>query len=242
MATQEIKPSLLITLYKLTEVGAYPNEVIFTTTDLAKLLGASQQTASRHLIELEKMGLIHRVRLGRRESIKITISGVRHLENMFLTLKRAFELKRTETVFEGTVFSGLGEGAYYMNQAGYRQQFALKLGFEPYPGTLNLRVRKEDQEDVKLLEASPFILVEGFTDGSRSFGPAKCFHGRIGDKVDGALILPVRTHYAGDVVELIAVEQLRKALHVKDGDIVKVKAFTTTPRNRTNAVPRTASA
>ena len=45
MSTQEIKPSLLITLYKLIEVGAYPNEVIFTTTDLAKLLKASQQTA-----------------------------------------------------------------------------------------------------------------------------------------------------------------------------------------------------
>jgi riboflavin kinase len=235
MSTQEIKPSLLITLYKLIEVGAYPNEVIFTTTDLAKLLKASQQTASRHLIELEKMGLIHRVRLGRRESIKITNSGVKHLENMFLTLKRAFDLKRTETVFEGVVFSGLGEGAYYVNQSGYKQQFAAKLGFEPYPGTLNLRVRKEDQDDVRLLEASPFILIEGFTDGNRSFGPAKCFHGKIADKIEGALIFPVRTHYAGDVVELISSENLRKALHVKDGDTVKVKAFTTTLNKKNSA-------
>ncbi|HYB66999.1 MAG TPA: helix-turn-helix domain-containing protein, partial [Candidatus Acidoferrales bacterium] len=101
MANQEIKPSLLITLYKLIEVGAYPDEVIFTTTELAKLLGASQQTASRHLIELEKMGLVHRVRLGRRESIKITSGGVKHLDNMFLTLKRAFEMKKTELIFEG---------------------------------------------------------------------------------------------------------------------------------------------
>jgi len=172
MADREIKPSLLITLYKLIEVGAYPDEVIFTTTELAMLLGASQQTASRHLIELEKMGLIHRVKLGRRESIKITGGGVKHLDDMFLTLKRAFDLKKNETVFEGTVFSGMGEGAYYISQSGYRDQFVSKLGFEPYPGTLNLRVRKEDQEEVRLLEASPFILVEGFTDGNRSFGPA----------------------------------------------------------------------
>ncbi len=230
MATQEIKPSLLITLYKLIEVGAYPDEVIFTTTELAKLLGASQQTASRHLIELEKMGLIHRVRLGRRESIKITAGGVKHLDNMFLRLKRAFEMKKTEIIFEGVVFSGLGEGAYYMNQEGYKNQFIEKLGFVPYPGTLNLRVKKENQEEVRMLEASPFILIEGFTDGNRSFGPAKCFHGKVADKIDGALIFPVRTHYSGDVVEMISTEYLRKMLHLKDGDSVKVRAFTSFPQ------------
>jgi len=228
MAAQEIKPNLLITLYKLIEVGAYPNEIIFTTTDLAKLLSASQQTASRHLIELEKMGLIHRVRLGRRESIKITAGGVKHLDNMFLTLKRAFEMKTAETVFEGVVFSGLGEGAYYISQPGYKKQFVEKLGFEPYAGTLNLRVRKEDQEEVRLLEASPFTLIEGFTNGNRSFGPAKCFQDEIADKAEGALIFPVRTHYAGDVVEMISPQYLRKLLHLKDGDAVRIRAFTST--------------
>jgi riboflavin kinase len=237
MATQEIKPSLLITLYKLIEVGAYPNEIIFTTTDLAKLLSASQQTASRHLIDLERMGLIHRVRLGRRESIKITTSGVKHLDNMFLTLKRVFELKSSETVFEGVLFSGLGEGAYYISQPGYEKQFEEKLGFEPYAGTLNLRVRDEDQEKVRLLEASPFNLIEGFTNGNRSFGPAKCFQCEIADKAEGALIFPVRTHYAGDVVELISPQSLRKVLHLKDGDTVKVRAFTSTLQ-KTSASPK----
>ena len=226
MATQELKPSLLITLYKLIEVGAYPDEVIFTTTELAKLLKGSQQTASRHLIELERRGLIRRVKLGRRESIKITLTGVKHLDNMFLTLRRAFELKKTETVFEGTVFSGLGEGAYYISQPGYKQQFATKLGFDPYPGTLNVRVREEDQAEVRMLEASPFILVEGFTDAGRSFGPAKCFHGKIADKVEIAFIFPVRTHYSGDVVEIISSKYLRDTLRLKDGDVVKVRAFT----------------
>ena len=228
MSSEEIKPSLLITLYKLIEVGAYPDEVIFTTTELARLLGTSQQTASRHLIELERLGLVHRVRLGRRESIKITSAGVKHLDKMFITLKRAFEMKKAETVFEGTVFSGMGEGAYYVSQESYKQQFLSKLRFQPYPGTLNLRVRKEDQEEVRLLEASPFILIEGFTDGGRSFGPAKCFLSKIGDKADGALILPVRTHYSGDVVELISPKFLREELHLKDGDTIKVRAFSST--------------
>jgi len=236
MANEEIKPSLLITLYKLIEVGAYPDEVIFTTAELAKLVGSSQQTASRHLIELEKKGLIHRVRLGRRESVKIMPAGAKYLNSMFLTLRRAFEMKKTELVFEGTVFSGLGEGAYYMSQDGYKKQFREKLGFTPYPGTFNLRVRKEDQEDVRLLEASPFILIEGFTNGNRSFGPAKCFQGKIADKFPCALISPVRTHYEGDVVEIISSEFLRKALDAKDGDVVKVRAFSSVPQRAAASV------
>jgi riboflavin kinase len=144
---------------------------------------------------------------------------------MFMTLKQAFEMKKTETTFEGTLFSGLGEGAYYISQEGYRKQFSAKLGFEPYPGTFNLRVRKEDQEEVRLLAASPFILIEGFTNGGRSFGPAKCFLTKMQDKAEGAIIVPVRTHYSGDVVEIIAPKFLREQLNVKDGDTVKVKAF-----------------
>jgi len=236
MANEEIKPSLLITLYKLIEVGAYPDEVIFTTAELAKLVGSSQQTASRHLIELEKKGLVHRVRLGRRESVKIMPAGAKYLNSMFLTLRRAFEMKKAELVFEGTVFSGLGEGAYYMSQDGYKKQFREKLGFTPYPGTFNLRVRKEDQEDVRLLEASPFILIEGFTNGNRSFGPAKCFQGKIADKFPCALISPVRTHYEGDVVEIISSEFLRKALDAKDGDVVKVRAFSSVPQRAAASV------
>ena len=81
---------------------------------------------------------------------------------------------------------------------------------------------------MRLLEASPFILIEGFTDGGRSFGPAKCFLSKIADKADGALILPVRTHYSGDVVEIISPKFLREELHLKDGDTIKVRAFSST--------------
>ena len=106
--------------------------------------------------------------------------------------------------------------------------FISKLGFEPYPGTFNLRVREEHQKEVKSLEASPFILIEGFTNGNRSFGPAKCFLSRMQDTAEGAIIVPVRTHYAGDVVEIIAPKFLRDQLNVKDGDTVRVKAFSST--------------
>lgn len=225
-----MKASLLLTLYKLAELGAYPDEVVLTTVELAKTLGLSQQTASRHLIELERMKLVRRVKVTRRETIQITQLGASQLNRMFLTLKGIFEEKRWEIVVEGEVFSGLGEGAYYMSQQGYRQQFIRKLGFDPFPGTLNVRVSKEYARERRILETCPFILIEGFSDGTRSFGPVRCYRARINDDVDGAILNAVRTHYGGDVVELISAHNLRETFKLRDGDSVRARAIITAPR------------
>lgn len=230
METKQLRPSLLITLYKLTELGAYPDEILFTTGQLAKTLSFSQQTASRHLIELERLGLIKRTRIARRETIQVTKGGANHLNNMFLTLKRVFEVQTRQITVEGKVFSGLGEGAYYMSQTGYRKQFKEKLGFDPFPGTLNLRVRPERLEDIRILETCPFVLIEGFVDQGRSFGPAKCYRAVVNERVEGAIISPVRTHYEGDVAELIARENLRKVFRLHDGDMVRARAVISVTR------------
>jgi riboflavin kinase len=214
-----------MTLYKLTELGAYPNDVLLTTNELAKALGMSQQSASRHLIELEKSGLIKRTKVTRRETIQVTENGVKHLGRMYLSLKQIFEPQMREIIVEGEVFTGLGEGRYYMTQEGYRKQIQQKLGFDPFPGTLNARVRPEFVTNRRMIDASPFILVEGFTNGTRSFGAVKVIRARINNEVDGALLLPVRTHYGEDVFELISAENLRKRLKLKDGDVVRAHAI-----------------
>jgi len=45
-------------LYKLAEMGAYHRTVRVSTQYLAERTGVSQQTASRHLIELDTKGWI----------------------------------------------------------------------------------------------------------------------------------------------------------------------------------------
>lgn len=225
MESKQVAPNLLVTLYKLAEQGAYPDEVLLTTTQLAKILDMSQQSASRHLIELERMKLVKRTKVARRETIQVTEEGARQLNKMFLTLRQIFEPHKREITIEGQVFSGLGEGAYYMNQEGYRKQFVRRLGFEPFPGTLNARVRPEFMNQRRLIDASPFVLIEGFTDGTRTFGPVKCLRARINDEADGALLFAVRTHYGDDVFEIISAENLRKRFKLKDGDIVRTKAI-----------------
>jgi riboflavin kinase len=221
MVIEDVSAALLLTLCKLAELGAYSGELSITTADLARSLNVSQQTASRHLIELQTLGLIRRARGTRREAIRVTAKGSEELNKMHLRLKAIFELEPREVVLEGTLFSGIGEGAWYVSQSGYRRQFAEKLGFDPFPGTLNLRLRREYDDERRLLETLPHIQIDGFSDGDRTFGPVTCYRVKINDVEDGALISAVRTHYARDVIELIAPSNLRARLGLKDGDIVK---------------------
>jgi riboflavin kinase, archaea type len=220
-----LKPAHLLALYKLAEMGAQNKKTDCSTKDLAVGIGASQQTASRRLIEMEKAGLIQRTWAGRNQMVQITSNGLQELAGMHRVLKNVFEGLPTELVMNGVVFSGLSEGGYYMSLEGYRKQFRAKLGFDPYPGTLNLRVRKEDQNERRLLETFPFIYVEGFSNSKRSYGPAKCFKTLVDEKVQSAIVLPIRAHYGEDVVEIIAPVALRKQLRLKDGDSVRVRVL-----------------
>ena len=218
-----MKPAHLLALYKLAEMGANEKEIQCSTEDVAQGIGTSQQTASRRLIEMEQLGLIQRTREWRNQRVRITSNGLQHLTGMYRVLKQVFEAAKEELVMNGVVFSGLSEGSYYMSLEGYRKQFRSKLGFEPYPGTLNLRVRKEDQNERRLLESFPFIYVEGFANAQRSYGPAKCFKAVVNEKIQSAIVLPIRAHYGEDVVEIIAPHPLRKQLRLKDGDLVRVR-------------------
>ncbi len=125
------------------------------------------------------------------------------------------------------VFTGLGEGAYYITKDHYRKQFLEKLGFDPYPGTLNLKLTSD--YDIKRrteLEAYPAVEVEGFRNEDRTFGLVKCYPVMIENKIKGALISALRSHYDVSVLEIIAPVCLRKNLNLKDGHKVKVEVLT----------------
>jgi riboflavin kinase len=113
---------------------------------------------------------------------------------------------------KGKIVTGLGEGQYYISREGYRKQFNLKLGFDPSPGTLNLKLA----EPFPQAEAD-FIKIEGFVDENGTFGGCKCYRVMIGD-IKGAIVRPERSSYPPNLIEVIAPVHLRKALNLKDGD------------------------
>lgn len=218
----------LFTLLKLAEMGAHRRTAKISTEYLAKKMGSSQQTASRYLIELDKMGLIERTITTEGCLIRITDSGVQELQRLYTSLRFLMEAAYPPSItLEGTVFTGLGEGAYYISKEQYRKQFIEKLGFDPYPGTLNLKLTTD--YDIKTrteLEAYPAIEIEGFLAEDRTFGPVKCYPLTIENKVKGALISALRSHYDASVLEIIAPVPLRKHLKLKDGHKVKVEVLT----------------
>jgi len=215
-------------LLKLAEMGAHRRTAKISTEYLAGKLGASQQTASRYLIELDNKGWIKRTITPEGCLIKITNAGVKELQKLYSNLRFLMEAAYPPSItLEGTVFTGLGEGAYYISREQYRKQFMEKLGFDPYPGTLNLKLTTD--YDVKArseLEGYPAIEVEGFRDEDRTFGHVKCYPAIIENKVKGALILALRSHYDASVLEIIAPVFLRKHLRLKDGHKMKVEVLT----------------
>ncbi len=219
---------VFFTLFKLAEMGASRRTVKVSTEYLAERMALSQQTASRHLIQLEKKDWIKRTITPEGCLIRITESGVGELKKLYSSLQAVFEAAYPLSVtLEGVLFTGLGEGAYYITRDGYRKQFIEKLGFDPYPGTLNLKLTAD--YDVKTraeLESYPAIEVQGFKGETRTFGPVRCYPVIINNKVKGAVVAAIRSHYDSSVIEVIAPYFLRDKLKLKDGHKVKIEILT----------------
>lgn len=218
----------LFTLLKLAEMGAHRRVARVSTEYLARKLDVSQQSSSRYLIELERKGWISRAMTPEGCLLKITDAGVRELNKLYSNLRFLMESTYPPSItLEGTVFTGLGEGAYYIAKEQYRKQFIEKLGFDPYPGTLNLKLTTDyDSKARDELEAYPGVEIDGFQNEDRTFGPVKCYPVIIENKIKGALILALRSHYDASVLEIIAPVQLRRNLKLKDGNKVKVEVLT----------------
>ncbi|MEM1785274.1 MAG: DUF120 domain-containing protein [Candidatus Bathyarchaeia archaeon] len=218
----------IYTLVKLAEMGAHRRAAKVSTEFLARKLGVSQQSASRNLIELERIGWINRTATPEGSLIKITEAGVKELKGLYSRLRFLMESSYPPSVtLEGIVFTGMGEGAYYVTRDHYRKQFIEKLGFDPYPGTLNLKLTTDyDVKTFSELKAYPAIEIEGFSDENRTFGPVRCYPAIVENKVKGAVVSAMRTHYNSTVVEIISPVCLRKHLSLKDGHKVKVEVLT----------------
>ena len=98
-----------------------------------------------------------------------------------------------------------------------------KLGFDPYPGTLNVTVTGENLEKKRHVERGPGLRIEGFSDGERSFGACTCYPLVLNDEVEGALLVADRSIHEPEVLEIVSPHYIRKRLELSDGDTVRVR-------------------
>ena len=121
-------------------------------------------------------------------------------------------------VLNGTIVRGLGEGAYFMSMQHYKKEIRKKLGFDAYPGTLNLKVSRNQINSLKKIKP---IEIDGFKKGNKIFGGADCYRAKI-KNINGSVIVPHLTKHK-DVIEFIASVHLKSELKLKDGDKIKIE-------------------
>ena len=234
----EIKLQHILTLTKLLQHGAKYSFIQLTTTDLGKFINRSQQAASRHLLDLESAGYIERLRKGNKFAVKVTNKGYSQIDILFSALKHATESIPFTIDFKGTIVSGMGEGAYYMSLAGYKKQFKEKLGYEPYPGTLNVKlVDQISMNSRREISRYPSVFINGFSDNSRTYGWAKCYKADINDGVlnDAAVLVLERTHYDDSMLEVIAPVSVKQTMGIKNGDEIRIRIHLNNNDNNNNS-------
>ena len=124
-----------------------------------------------------------------------------------------------DTALEGIVVVGLGTGAVFMSIDHYKKEIKEKLGFDAYPGTLNMVL---NNRQTNLLKDINPIRIESFKKDNKTFGGVSCYKVKI-NNVDGAIIVPDLTEHEEDTIEIIAPINLKLKLNIKDGDKIKIE-------------------
>lgn len=221
---------IIISLRKLALLGALTHPIKLSSGQFADTIKSSVQTAARRLQELEREDLVDRRIIPTGQWVMLTQKGVELLKKECYEYQELFSMTtKGEVEIAGRLMTGLGEGKYYTTLEGYKKQFETKLGFIPFPGTLNLSLDSASVAARKKLDVRKGIVIDGFTSEKRTFGGGKCFlctilH-RDAEGIRCAVVIPDRTHYPEDVLEIISPVHLRDKLQLKDGDEVRIKVM-----------------
>ncbi len=204
-------------LFLLAKKGALHAPVRLTTSEIGAMLGMSQQNASVRLRALEKSGLIEKD-----GGLGITRKGEAELRNAYQQLKKAFEGR--SITLRGKLVEGLRQGRFYMSLPQYREEIEKKLGFIPYPGTLNLEIPPDFIEKRLELRSRRPVKISGFSLKGRTYGPIDAYRCIVGG-LDGAVIFPRRSQHGLSVIEVIAPVYLIGELKLKNGSELEVEVL-----------------
>ena len=200
----------------LAKKGAIGEKARVTLRDLSRELNVSPQTVLRWLEELEHEGYLEKFVEGRKTHIELTNKALHFLSELYEELT---EILSEGRIILGEVISVLGEGAYYVKH--YSELINEYLGFDPYPGTLNLKVLFPKTIFDALYKVKP-VIIPGFVKEGRTFGDVRAYRVKI-NGVNGAIVIPSRTIHPPRIAEVIAPVCLREVLGLKDGDKVRIE-------------------
>jgi CTP-dependent riboflavin kinase len=118
----------------------------------------------------------------------------------------------------GKVVSGTRRAAFFTQLDWVQEQCAAKLGFKPYPGTLNIELSSQSLTNLRVLEKEAKT---EFVPPDPKYCVARLLSVSL-SSIAGAMIFPaedVRIH-GKSIVEIIAPVRLKDVLNIEDGDQV----------------------
>jgi CTP-dependent riboflavin kinase len=128
----------------------------------------------------------------------------------------------------GIVFSDLGVASSFMSLAWVQAGLRERLGFAPFPATLNIRLENAaDQETWRRIRVEGPALRLSSADGG--FCSARLYPVAIHSKVDlrenisAAILFPEVADYPCDKLEIVAPFRLKDYLGVRDGDALTLE-------------------
>jgi CTP-dependent riboflavin kinase len=129
----------------------------------------------------------------------------------------------------GIVFSDLGQASSFMALDWVQALLKDRLGYHPFPATLNLRPRAIEDDELwqrAKLEYQSVALTEasGGHCGARLFRVE--IHGpeRYEDvRVQGAILLPEVNDYPTNKIEIVAPVRLKDHFAIQDGDALTLE-------------------
>lgn len=213
---------LLVLLLELAKQGCARTPVRIDKMMLSSNLEISAWTLNRWLRDAVKAGYVEVVSRGSRRGYLLTEKSLSDLSALLTELEHSIKGVNRLTL-TGKVFRGLGEGGFYVSLNEYKEWFKTFLGFEPYPGTLNVRLHPESTVKRKMLDCYEGFRIPSTERGETTYCSARLFKAVINNSVEGGIVIPEKTVYGPDVLEVVAKTCLRETLGLKDGDEVKIE-------------------
>ncbi len=135
------------------------------------------------------------------------------------SLEEVLPLLQAREWVQGRVTSGAGVAAGFTRVPWVRQQVEERLGFVPYPGTLNiLPASPADMAAVQQLRSEAGVPLTP----ESGYCAARCFPVTVEGRVPAAVVVPEVRGYPDHMVELLAPVCLRDELDLEDGSLVTV--------------------
>ena len=127
----------------------------------------------------------------------------------------------------GIIFSDLGQAASFMALDWVQDLLRQRLGYQPFPATLN--VRPKGAEDARVWQrvrrdhaGTPLTLASDGHCGAKLYR-VEILIGRNSAKLAGAVLLPELNDYPKDKIEIVAPVRVKDHFGLNDGDPITLE-------------------